>query len=411
MKKDKLIAIFEFIVYWSIVIIPFAVGIAPGMANAFIGFLIGFYLFKQILKKEKLSIYTSLNLPFLCFILAGLLSIKNSFYYAASVQGILKLINYGFIFLICSRQIKDRKHVQRIIISIALGIGLVVIDGLWQMVFGTDFVRGNTMQQAIGLPRPTAAFPNPNVMGVYLSALSPLILGLALFYYQGRQKAVMLVMSLLAVIGIVITLSRGTALGLYISMLFLGIIYKRKILVTLLVTFFFISFFIMPKEIKNWAKEVNYNPAIFMLNADRISIYKNTVNMIKHHPVIGVGINTFVKNYGLYKLVEVERQCPTPQGIYAHNNFLHMTGEMGILGLFIFLWLLIRLFKENIRIYLKLNDDYLKAVSISLMACLLAFLINGLTETSMYYPRVTMIFWYMIGFTLALKKFIKPKDA
>ena len=112
----------------------------------------------------------------------------------------------------------------------------------------------------------------------------------------------------------------------------------------------------------------------------------------------------------MYKTVETERQFPTPQAIYAHNNFLQMTGELGLLGLLVFLWLLVNLFKENTRIYLKLNDNYLKAVSISLMACIIAFLVNGLTETSMYYPRVTMIFWYLIGFTLALKNFIKPKN-
>jgi O-antigen ligase len=379
------------------------------MDNAFICFSIGFYLFKQILKKEKLSIQTPLNLPFLCFILAGLLSIKNSFFYAASVQGVLKLIKYGFIFLICARQIQDRKHIARIIIAIAIGISLVTIDGLWQMAFGTDFIRGNTMQQAIGLPRSTAAFPNPNVMGIYLSAISPLIIGLTLFYYQGRQKAVMAVVSVLAVIGIGITLSRGTILALYTSILFLSIVHKRKILIALLLALIFISPFVIPKKMKDWAKEVNYNPAIIMLNKDRISIYKNAVNMIKHHPVIGVGINTFVKNYGMYKLVEAEKECPTPQAIYAHNSFLQMTGEIGLLGLVVFLWLLVRLFKENTRIYLGLDDRHLKVASISLMACLIAFLINSLSETSMYYPRVTMIFWYMTGFSLALSKFIIAK--
>jgi len=409
MTKAKLVTIFEFIVYWSIVIIPFSVGIAPGMANAFIGFMIVFYLLKQILKKEKLLFETALSLPFFCFLLIGLISFKNSDYFSASMQGVFKLLKYGAIFLICAREIKDKEHVKKIVISIAAGISLVTIDGLWQMNFGKDFIRGNAMQQAIGLPRATAAFPNPNVMGIYLSAISPLIIGLYLFYYQGKEKLIISVVSLLAVVGAGITLSRGTGLGLYIAILFLSIVRKRRILVVLLLAFLLVTPFILPKEIKGWAKEVNYNPAFLMLNQDRISIYKNAGNMARQHPFIGVGLNTFVRNYGKYKLAEVEKECPTPQSIYAHNNFLQMAGEMGITGLLIFLWFLVRLFKENSRIYSRLGDQYLKIVSVSLMACLLAFLVNGLTETSMYYPRVTMIFWYMIGFSLALKKFITAK--
>jgi O-antigen ligase len=164
----------------------------------------------------------------------------------------------------------------------------------------------------------------------------------------------------------------------------------------------------MPKSIKSWAKEVNYNPVRFMLNDDRISVYKNTVNMIKHHPVVGVGTNTFSKNYLTYKLPEPE-WARTTDSMYAHNHYLQMAGEIGLVGLAIFLWLLYRLFSENFRIYRRLKDDYLKVVSISLIACFFAFLVNGLTETSLYYSRVSMIFWYLIGVSFSLNKLSDQK--
>ena len=54
--------------------------------------------------------------------------------------------------------------------------------------------------------------------------------------------------------------------------------------------------------------------------------------------------------------------------------------------------------------YKNLDDKYLKIVAVSLLACILAFLINGLTETSLYYPRVVMIFWYLIGVSLSINR-------
>jgi putative inorganic carbon (HCO3(-)) transporter len=91
--------------------------------------------------------------------------------------------------------------------------------------------------------------------------------------------------------------------------------------------------------------------------------------------------------------------------MYAHNNFLHMAAEIGLIGLGIFFWLLYKLFREYMNIYHFLNNDFLKTVLLSLSACLIAFLVNGLTESSLYYSRVAVLFWYLAGFSLSLKRF------
>jgi O-antigen ligase len=308
--------------------------------------------------------------------------------------------------LICAEEVRDKKHIKYIVFSIAAGAFLSSYDGLWQVIFGKDFIQGHATIINIGIVRATAAFPNANVFGVYLSAIAPLIIGLALFYYKGAKKILMLIVALLATFGIVLTFSRGTALALYLSVLFLSFMRKSKIISVALIILLLVSPFVMPQSIKKWAKEVNYNPVRFMLNDDRISIYKNALNMIKHHPVIGVGVNTFSKNYQTYKLPEPD-WAKTVGSLYAHNHFLQMAGEIGLLGLAVFLWLLYRLFKANFRIYSGLKDEYLKVVSVSLVACFIAFLTNGLTETSLYYSRVAMIFWYLIGVTLSLQNLTK----
>jgi O-antigen ligase len=313
-----------------------------------------------------------------------------------------------FLLLIGAEAVKDKSHLRLIIFSAACGACLASYDGYWQVNFGKDFIRGHLPIINIGITRATAAFPNANVLGVYLSAIAPLIIGLALFYYRGLKKVLMLLVAGLAAFGIVLTFSRGTALALYLSVLLICLVRKNKTLSALLIILLVIFPFIMPKSIKSWAKEVNYNPVRFMLNDDRISVYKNTVNMIKHHPVVGVGTNTFSKNYLTYKLPEPE-WARTTDSMYAHNHYLQMAGEIGLVGLAIFLWLLYRLFSENFRIYRRLKDDYLKVVSISLIACFFAFLVNGLTETSLYYSRVSMIFWYLIGVSFSLNKLSDQK--
>ena len=50
---QKFINIIEKINYWSIILLPFSVAIAPGVANTVIGIMIGAFFIEKILKKEK----------------------------------------------------------------------------------------------------------------------------------------------------------------------------------------------------------------------------------------------------------------------------------------------------------------------------------------------------------------------
>jgi hypothetical protein len=78
-------------------------------------------------------------------------------------------------------------------------------------------------------------------------------------------------------------------------------------------------------------------------------------------------------------------------------------------GLGIFLWLLFVLFRDNFLTLGRLKDDYLKVAAISISACLIAFLINGLTETSLYYARIAMIFWFLVGISLSFRRLAEAK--
>lgn len=404
--REKIIRFFDAVVYTMIILIPFSMAIAPAPMNILIGWLISSFLIKKLLTKQKLFINTAINVPFLCFFIVSLISTINTVSYKDSFRGLFRLVQYMFIFLIMVQELKDKTHIKRIFLSMTIGISLLSIDALWQVIFGKDFIRGRLPILNIGIKRATASFPDANVLGIYLSAIIPIIFVLTFYYFKNKQKRIMLLVSLLGSLGLVLTYSRPTILAIYLSLLLLGAIKKDKILLSILVILTIIAPFIMPQNIKNWAKEVDYHPIRFMCNDDRIAIYRNTLNMIKAHPLIGVGVNTFMKNYRKYKESPEYRNIITSDYVYAHNNFLHIAGEIGFIGLGIFLWLIYKLFRKSVYIYNKLKDNFLKNISLGIFLCLISFLINGLTESSLYYSRVAVIFWYLIGFSLALDKFI-----
>lgn len=401
-----MISFFDFIIYWTIIFIPFSIAISSAPMNVFMGFLIFAFLVKKVLKGERLFTKTAINIPLLFLFIITCLSIINSVSYKDSFKGgMLRLLQYIFVLFIIIEELKDKRHIRRIIFFMALGVILSSFDGIWQVFTGKDFIRHYGSVINIGLVRATASFKDSNVLGIYLSALAPLIFGLNLYYLKRIKKIMFVFVSLVALTGIALTYSRPTLLAIYAALFFLGLIKRHKVLIAVLLILILISPFLLPGSVKDWAKEIGYDPLRFMCNDDRIATYRNSFNMIREYPFIGLGANTYMKNYKKYKEVPEYRNVVTSDYMYAHNNFLHMAAEIGLIGLAIFIWLLYKLFAECRNIYRSLNDNFLKVVSVSLSACLIAFLVNGLTESSLYYSRVAILFWYIAGFSLSLKKF------
>lgn len=408
---EKILSVLDFIVYWSIVLMPFSMAISSAAVNIFMGLALACFLAKKIIKNEKFPAKNPLNWPFLFFIIITCVSAYNSInYFDTFIGGIVRLFLYAMLVYVIMEEVKDKKHLQIITASMALGLILTSADELWQVFTGYDFIRGYAATINIGLVRATASFKDANTLGIYLSALAPVILGLTLYYFRGIQKAAFICLSLLALAAVVLTYSRPALLAVYVALFFLGKVRKSKLLIRPLIILALISPFIAPKPVKDWAKEVEYNPIRFMCNDDRIAVYLNTFNMIKAHPVIGLGANTFMKNYKFYKNNPEYRNIVTQDYMYAHNMYLHMAAEIGLLGLGIFFWLIFVLFSECAVIYKKAQDYFVKIFVLSLSAAIIAFLLNGLTESSLYSSRVALIFWFLTGLILSLKKFISSPE-
>jgi len=159
----------------------------------------------------------------------------------------------------------------------------------------------------------------------------------------------------------------------------------------------------LPKSVKDWAQKVEYNPVRFFCNDDRIAVYIHSFRMIKSHPFIGVGANAFMNSYKGYKTYPEYKGIVTLDGMKAHNNYLHMAAEVGLFGFGIFAWFLLAVFKQLKRILAASQDNLVTYCTVSLIACLIAFLINGLTESSLFYSRVAPLFWFLIGYSLSFK--------
>ncbi len=102
----------------------------------------------------------------------------------------------------------------------------------------------------------------------------------------------------------------------------------------------------------DFQQRINRSLAIFSTSqsaidfalADRLSIWQTSLNMIREHPVNGIGANAFRKAYPDYAEVDDVWQAKQGVAMHAHHWILEVLAETGIIGLIIVLFALYKLF-------------------------------------------------------------------
>ncbi|MBF0215734.1 MAG: O-antigen ligase family protein, partial [Candidatus Omnitrophica bacterium] len=129
---------------------------------------------------------------------------------------------------------------------------------------------------------------------------------------------------------------------------------------------------------------------------ERLMLWKGTINMIKVHPILGFGVNTYSRNFPLYKPPEY------PDVRYSHNCYLHMASEIGIVGALLFIVLLITVLILCMKYMARIRPGYRKNLEAGLFAALSGFAINCIVDTHLYSVNLAVFFYMLLGYCYGL---------
>ncbi|MDD3375257.1 MAG: O-antigen ligase family protein [Candidatus Omnitrophica bacterium] len=416
-KREKIGKFCESVIFWLIVAIPFVASFSSAAVDGCIGALIFFFIFKRVVLKERnsiplekksflkgITIHPVLILFFVLFVIA-LLSFWNTISIDDSLKGMGKLLKYGFLLIIVFFEVRDVRHIQKIVLAAISGLLLVSLDGIYQLVFGVDLLRQHHYDVAIGVIRLNATFPHTNIFAGYLALFIPALIPVVLYYAKKKQKVAGIIVVILALFCLAFTFCRSALLGVFLVLLLMSVVRKDKVIFVLLLASILVVPFVIPRNVKDWSKTTNSWVEIF-LGKDRPIIYETAFNMINHHPFLGVGVNTFSRNYQKYKLHNAILDPGNENNVngswYAHNSYLQMAGETGIVYFLVFVVLMFAVFREAIFFYRCMNNDFLKFCSLGIMMGLVSFMVHGFTETNLYNPKIAVLFWFQVAFLMAV---------
>jgi hypothetical protein len=184
--------VLEKIEYWGIVLIPFAVAINSAPMNICMGLMLFGFLLMRILRKRPFLPRSSSVIPLVILFIITCISAVNSVCLKDTLRGgIARLLQYALVFFALSTDMKDARHVKRIFFAMCLGLCLTGINEIWQVIGGTDFIRGNTVINNLGVVRATSSFSDANILGVYLSALFPVVFAVSWHFYRGYKRLIL----------------------------------------------------------------------------------------------------------------------------------------------------------------------------------------------------------------------------
>jgi O-antigen ligase len=245
----------------------------------------------------------------------------------------------------------------------------------------------------------------------------PLLIGLALGIFGSQsfsrlKKGLLSFMILLALAttltAFVFAQSRGAWVSLGLALLLMNIILvRRKVLRSYsLIIFLFIMagafsylYHSDSKVSERLGTMVDLSQAEASMTT-RMDIWRGTLAMIKDKPLTGVGIGCFEWAFPKYRSETLGRAGIRP--VYAHNDYLHMTAELGVFALPLIFWILLSLISRGIST-IKLKDARGIKATFLLLSCgigILSLSLHAFVDFNFHIPANMLTFVVLSGIIL-----------
>ncbi len=352
-----------------------------------------------------------LNKPIAFFLTFCFISAISSVFWEQSLRNFLtKTLEWFIVYFLVLEVVHKKKYIYIILILFIVTSLATALDSIVQFyVTHKDIFLGHSIAPG---GRPTAAFKTPNGLGGYLTVAMPAIFTAIFFKKKSLQyRASILGIFLFLLWSLALTFSRGAWLGTFLGTTLMLLIFffhrqKTKLYLSLgsflIIVFLYILLGLILVDRSDPGLLVRINTIQW-----RINIWHDSIQMIKNNPLFGYGINTYMKLFEVYR-TDSAGVNPT----YAHNCYIQLAVETGLLGLFAFLWIIVELFRKSI-IYLDrywINNYNFTILAMGLLSGIFAFLVHSFFDTHFYSLQLSVYLWFMIGMHVVILEELKCQN-
>ncbi len=366
-------------------------------------------------EKKMLFTKTSINIPIFSFLLCSLAASFYSAHIKNSLETVLhNYLTYFIIFFCMINTIRSQEQINRIVKAMLITCGLVCAYGVYGYYTGI----------AIRDERLVATFEYHSRIAKYISLLLPIAVCLFFWYKDKLSRLSLSLFVILCSFSLVLTMNRTSWVAIFIAMIFIGFATQKKLLMAVFIGVCGLLIFILPTKFITHATTITQVNKFFTskkILGERLLCWKASIAIIKEHPVLGIGPGkkNFRDVYQQYrkKIKATEKQSKNEKDpeqrqeiktqkknstrkvtslSHAHNIFLHVWVETGIVGLLSFLWLFATIFYAAIKSWRVSSVGYEKMLLLGITASLIALSSLGLSDSFWKKPDALFL-WYIIS--------------
>jgi len=341
---------------------------------------------------------------FYFFIIVVLLSVP----FSVSPSDALYWLGYYFkrcfiYFFLIIAFLDNENKVHNFIWIILIGILWLGLHAVFGFILGINVVIDTGVERERGV---TGLLSNPNGLANTIVQTIPFIYYLFLHEKNKIKKYILIIMGIVSFIAVIVSGSRGGFLGLFVTLFLFGFFAKRKklslsfSLATILAILFTVSI-MDPSLIGRYSTILSFGTSDPSASS-RWDGLIHGISMFIKRPILGVGI-------GVYPIA---RKLWFNWGLWSHQTYGQLIGELGIMGLLSWPLLVyytvkgakdIRNILSNYIIYE--NQGFFYYMTYAIEISTYVRLILGMTTHSLH-----IYFWYINAAIIVIIKMIIYSD-
>jgi len=355
-------------------------------------------------KGKKLH-YFALNKYIYFFGAAYLFATFTSVTRSGSLFGGVLSICFLLFAVVLSNAIETRNQ-MRFMLFLFIGIGvLVALYGFYQFIFPDKFSGvwlDQEMFEDISF-RVYSTLDNPNVLGEYFLLVIPIAFACLLnekswllrLFYLGACGAMMLCL--------ILTYSRGCYIGILVAFAVFLVLLDRRFIFLGIIGLLLLPF-VLPQSILN--RFLSIGNMADSSTSYRVYIWMGSIAMLKDYWLCGVGPGSAAFNlvYPAYAYNGISAP-------HAHNLFLQLICDSGIVGFMLFALVIYQFYKGTLGTMSRTpkENKEKRIYLISAASAVTGFMAQSLFDYTFYNYRVMLLFWVVIGMGMVFMKMENTK--
>ena len=289
--------------------------------------------------------------------------------------------------IMIENSVRSRKQLRWVVRGLVFAAVLVALYGIYQYFFGTGGTETWVDEDMFSdiSTRVYSTLDNPNVLSEYLLLAIPMAAACLFSVKTWARRILYFAACCIMCLCMIFTFSRGGWLGLLFAIFIFLILVDRRFIFLILAGVVCLLLF-SPDVITD--RFTSIGNVTDTSTSYRVSIWMGTLEMLKDYWMTGIGPGTQAFN-----MIYPAYSYNTISAPHAHNLFLQIICDAGIVAIVVFVILIIVFIRMNCHAISVEKEHTAKMMQIGSLASIGGFLVQSMTDYSFYNYRVMFLFW------------------